>query len=227
MRSRIMRHIIGLAGCKRVGKDTCADFLVAHHGFLKYSLADPIKEVCKHMFLFDDEQLWGAEKDVVDPRYGKSPREVMQRLGTDFVRDWIGDDFWINRMRTWADSHNRNIVVADVRFQNEVDAIHAMGGHVLLLSRPSLGPSIDCHKSEACQLNLVDVRLENKYTVPDLQAQLVMVLQELWGGPLPGPLRTDVGSSELFDPAVLTRYFKAPDEPVAEVVPDIIGWRTL
>lgn len=63
--------IVGVSGFAGSGKDTFADRLVERHGFLKISLADPIKEVCKRVFDFTDEQLWGSsnKREEEDLRY--------------------------------------------------------------------------------------------------------------------------------------------------------------
>lgn len=134
-----MRKIlIGLAGCKRCGKDTVADWLVRDHGFVKYAIAGPLKETCKLLFELTDDQLHGDAKDVVDERYGVTPRYLMQRLGTEFVRDTVGQSFWIDRFRRWYESTDATrIVVSDVRFPNEVATIESLGGYVFGLYRPS------------------------------------------------------------------------------------------
>jgi len=48
--------IIGITGKKRSGKDTVASCLVENYMFVKYSLADPIKEACKDIFGFSNNQ---------------------------------------------------------------------------------------------------------------------------------------------------------------------------
>ena len=57
--------IIGILGQKRNGKDTCADYLVEHYNFTKVSFADPIKQILKIMFDFNDEQLYGDKKELI------------------------------------------------------------------------------------------------------------------------------------------------------------------
>lgn len=63
--------IIGISGLAGSGKDTAADFLVKNHGFVRIGLADPLKRICKEVFDFTDEQLWGpsSERDAPDSRY--------------------------------------------------------------------------------------------------------------------------------------------------------------
>ncbi len=66
--------IIGLSGFAGVGKDTIADCLVLQHGFVKMSVADPLKRAARDIFDFTNGQLWGpsAMREAPDTRY---PRE--------------------------------------------------------------------------------------------------------------------------------------------------------
>ena len=61
--------IIGLCGKKRVGKDTFADYLVDNYNFDKYAFANPLKEACRIMFCFNDEQLYGDQKEDFDSNW--------------------------------------------------------------------------------------------------------------------------------------------------------------
>ena len=164
----------GRAGC---GKDTCADVLVERAGFSKLAFATSLKRCCQYIFELADEQLWGATKDVVDPRYSQTPRALMQMLGTDFVRERVAPDFWVSRLLRDAERAPR-AVVADVRFQNEVDAIRHKGGRVYLVRRP--GSRVVCeraaeHSSEqAADLQGFAGVIENDGTLAELRAKVVV-----------------------------------------------------
>ena len=66
--------LIGICGKAGSGKDTVADLLVGRHGFAKVALADPLKRICREVFQFTDEQLWGPseKRNAGDVRF---PRE--------------------------------------------------------------------------------------------------------------------------------------------------------
>jgi hypothetical protein len=68
-------NIIGIAGRAGAGKDTAASTLVTEFGFIKVSLADPLKRICKEVFAFTDEQLWGPSecRNAPDPRFRRRP----------------------------------------------------------------------------------------------------------------------------------------------------------
>lgn len=137
--------LIGIAGRKGVGKDTAADFLVSTFGYHKRAFADPIKETITRLFRLSPSQLEGDNKEVIDPRHGLSPRQMMQRFGTDMFRNMIKDSFWVDYFVEWyREHHDSDVVVPDVRFQNEVDAIQNLGGMVILVKRTS-SESLDRH----------------------------------------------------------------------------------
>lgn len=137
--------IIGLSGKAGAGKDTVAGFLVWNHQFESIALADPMKKFCKEMFGFSREQLWGpsSARNAVDPRYGISPREALQKLGTEWGRACY-ENVWVDYAMKQAQFRLHSIacsgvVITDVRFKNEYDAIKKAGGRVWRIIRPSSG----------------------------------------------------------------------------------------
>ena len=95
-----------------------------------------IKRSFKTLFLFTDEQLHGPLKNTVDPRWGKSPRELMQTIATDVLRDTVSKTFFIQhldyRLQTMASDV---VLVADVRFANEQAFLKARGATLIHLRR--------------------------------------------------------------------------------------------
>lgn len=150
--------IIGITGRAGSGKSTVAGILVRDHGFVAVSLADGIKRICRDVFHFTDAQLWGpsSERDKPDMRYLSggvvlTPRRALQTLGTEWGRA-LYENVWIDHALRAADillsseggyeyrpeegltkrhaivSGVKGIIIPDVRFPNEVDAIRAQGG---------------------------------------------------------------------------------------------------
>ena len=95
-------QIIGVSGLAGAGKDQVATYLVEDFGFVRMSLADPLKQICRRVYAFTDEQLWGPSqfRNGPDSRYPRpdgtflSPREALQTLGTEWGRSCYPD--------TWA-----------------------------------------------------------------------------------------------------------------------------
>lgn len=117
--------IVGLIGKKGHGKDTFADYLVQHYDFVKLSFAEPLKKVCKELFLLTDEQLYDPmEKEKVDERWGKSPRQLMQIIGTDILRKYYDEKIWVNLLLKKMEHYKgKNIVICDIRHPNELDLV--------------------------------------------------------------------------------------------------------
>jgi hypothetical protein len=147
--------LVGLLGQKRSGKDTSADYIVEKYNFTKLAYADPLKEISKILFFFDDEQLHGNDKEVVDKFWKTKPRDLYQYMGTDIMRrdinkimPHIGEDFWVIHMEKRLDeSETGNKIISDLRYQNEIDQIHKLGGIVIKIIRPNI-QSNDTHESE-------------------------------------------------------------------------------
>lgn len=171
--------IIGLVGKKQVGKDTVANYLVQHYGFLKHAFAAPLKDACKILFLLEPRQMNDNRlKEKKDLRWGKSPREIMQLVGTDLFRDHVDVNFWVRHMEIWIDEHpNENIVVSDVRFQNEANLIKKKGGILWSIERNTL--LNDDHKSETQKIDPVDNILFNNLGVTELYRQIDLSIKNL------------------------------------------------
>ena len=82
--------LIGFIGRKSSGKDTSADYLIERYNYYKVAFGDPVKNVCKQLFLLSNEQLTDHTlKETIDNRWGISPRVMFQRIGTEFGQDYI------------------------------------------------------------------------------------------------------------------------------------------
>lgn len=128
-------NITLLCGFKRAGKDTVADVLSKHYDYTHYKISTPLKETLKILFNFNDSQLEGDLKDVVDPKINKTPRDVMKYVGTNMFQHQIqelipniGRNFWIDTLldritsRHFSIESMQNIVVSDLRFTHECNA---------------------------------------------------------------------------------------------------------
>jgi hypothetical protein len=139
--------IVGFVGFIGSGKDTAADYLVNFHGYRRESFANTLKDAVSVVFGWDRTMLEGRTTQAREwreqpdewwsKRLGKdiTPRQILQYWGTDVLRQHFHDDIWIasleNKMRKTSD----NIVISDVRFPNEIKAIHNAGGMVVRVKR--------------------------------------------------------------------------------------------
>ena len=152
--------IVGLIGAKRTGKTTCAEYLINNYKFESIAFADPIKQACKIIFDFDEEQLEGKYKETVDERWGITPRQAFQIMGTDFFRQFlpenhkefekvVGNKMWIKRLMIWCEKNKeKNIVISDIRFPNEAEEVKKMGGILIKITNPKVNINKDSHISE-------------------------------------------------------------------------------
>jgi hypothetical protein len=171
---------IGLLGNAGSGKDTLADYLVNDKEYIKYNFADPIKEISKIIFNLSDEQLY-CSKDIIDERWGLSPRIIFQRIGTEFGQYKIYDLFpelkdkiayrglWLKLFEVFLEANkDKNIVIADVRFKHEVDFLKKHNFNIIKINREN--NKNDSHISEK-EINLiknVDYEINNNSTKEDL-----------------------------------------------------------
>ena len=153
-------QIVGVTGKKFNGKDTVADYLCDHHGYVKFSFAAPLKRMCQELFDFSDAQIHTELKEEIDKDWNVSPRTVLQYVGTDLFRNQInniipqvGQNFWIHILikkiqREIQNNPNIKIVISDMRFCNELDSINGLNNSTTIkVIRPSIN-SIDTHSSE-------------------------------------------------------------------------------
>ena len=172
--------LIGLTGKARSGKDTIASYLWHSAGFTRIAFADPLKLAAQNIFGLTDGQTWDDElKEIVIDRIGMSPRQIFQKLGTEAVRDVFGEDTWLKRWMVgyslFKDSDD--IVVPDVRFDNECSMLKSLGGIIVEVRRgPGLVGSTGTHASERGLATLPDFVIENDSTLDDLYAQVDLVV---------------------------------------------------
>lgn len=122
--------IIGFAGRAGAGKTTAAQHLVQHHGFERVRFAGPLKAMMRALGCTEEEVDGARKEQPCDLLGGRTPRQAMQWLGTEWGRDMIAPDLW-TRAWEYAAAGKSRVVVDDVRFPNEVEAIRQLGGVVV------------------------------------------------------------------------------------------------
>lgn len=171
--------LIGLNGRKQAGKDTVfartahimrdvvpverasfADLLYQSAAaalgvtveFLQTFKSDPRARVVVVMPTHDGDEVVRFEQTI---------REFLQRYGTEAHREIFGDDFWVEQVRLAHEG--RIVMVTDVRFPNEAEAVRKAGGVVVEVVGPMGRVTDDAHASEApLPAELVDVTITNK-----------------------------------------------------------------
>lgn len=175
-----MKVLIGVSGKMQHGKDAFAFALTQLFGFRRAAFADSLKAACGEIFGFSTEQMYGAEKETPDPYWNLTPRDVMQRFGTEAMRSTFGADIWVRSlMRTIEAQPLAFWVVPDVRFPNEAEAIKAAGGIVVRIERPT-GAAASTHISELAldSWQGFDALIKNDGSLQDLEDKAAQLF--LW-----------------------------------------------
>lgn len=179
--------LIGLTGRARSGKDTAANYLAAQFGLLVYALASPLKLALLDMLNLPGSALEGPAKEQPLPWLGKSPRELMQLLGTEWGRNLVHPQLWLMLADMNLSNHleampqAQGFVISDVRFDNEADWIRAKGGAVVHLHRQDAA-EVAAHSSESgITPGAHDLFITNDGSLNDLYQTLdeVMALLQL------------------------------------------------
>ena len=167
-----MKHIIAVAGNgPRAGKSTVAKmvrnaveiFTTDDRELYRPIVITPIAETLKSMLRditgYDDYDAVANDDKTAHPDSlcGKSVREALQTLGTEWGRKCIGSDIWINN---WIKNHwegafyeNTFCIIDDLRFPNELKKLKELGAYIIYVVRDAVETT--SHESEG-QINQDD-----------------------------------------------------------------------
>lgn len=186
-----MINLIGITGRISSGKNTVADIIKEESGYaweLK-AYAYKLKLICSIILNVPVEKF--EDREFKQSRLGEewgniTVREMLQKIGTDCMRDGLTENVWTNSLFTeyqkipykyinQMDSFRfPNWVVTDVRFPNEAEEIKARGGIIIKVVRPSeLEENSESIKSHASETSMDDYEcdfyLQNNGTLEQLR----------------------------------------------------------
>ena len=171
--------IIGLSGYARSGKDTVADHLVSTYDFAQYSFAASMKEAMYRLNpIVHSDSIGPLRYQALVDVYGLDKvkethpevRRLLQVFGTEVGRDMFGKNFWVDLVLNNLKSFH--VVISDVRFTNEADAIRAKGGQIWRVNRVGIGP-VTGHSSEIDLDNYdFDLVINNNSDIESLNRQV-------------------------------------------------------
>jgi hypothetical protein len=185
----IKNNIIGITGYAQHGKNTTGDVLVNEYGYAQFAFADGLREMALRL-----NPIVGRRRSGVGSRYDrlsdvvasdgwetakKRPevRRILQVIGTECVRDMVGEDSWVRVLeRKLTNFSGDKAVITDVRFPNEAAWVHQMGGEmwrVVRIATPD-GKAFDnglgtSHPSEMYVADLPVDRVIKAVTVDELR----------------------------------------------------------
>lgn len=181
------KRIIVLTGKSQSGKSLIAKHLSRIHGFVRYRIADTLKSMLK-AFGLDGEEIDGGLKECVcEMLLGKTPRYAMQTLGTEWGRNFIHKDIWINKLcKDIKQSIYINVSIDDLRFLNEREVLFREFGEenvfIIRIIRDSVIYSGNKHVSET-EMDQIDVdwTVYNNGTVEDLYKSIDQIIDVKYG----------------------------------------------
>lgn len=182
--------ILGLGHSSRVGKDTAALALCRDLSYKRVAFADPLRELALqadplvtssvmatnvgagkgHLSWVVHGLTWEGAKDSYP-----EVRKFLVNLG-EGARKVFGDDFWVQQALRNVKKGDR-VVFSDVRYPNEAEAIHKLGGKLIRVDRPGASPqgSSDHALDDYMDWDLV---VPNGGTVQDLERAVVSAVRE-------------------------------------------------
>lgn len=207
--------LIGLHGKARSGKDTTAQFILeqaegdsfaarrdAFADRLKISAAralgfqgdeseclmfcNDLKVAGRIELVWDNQVFNDLSENTTWEEWGISGREYLQYYGTEAHRQVFADDFWVDACLPLDLDHSGEIlVITDVRFENEAERIHELGGEVWHILR-SGDAAFDNHASERpLPVRLIDNTLVNNRDLDHLRDLALSRMERLIYSPTP------------------------------------------
>jgi hypothetical protein len=187
-----MVKIIGFHGIAGAGKDTAA-FAIKEleQNTDVFAFAGPLKEACKILFNFSHDQLHHpVVKEELDERWEKSPRQILQWLGTDILRNHINQDFFVMNMKQRIEASQAEfIIISDVRFDNEAEFIRSLGGKVIKIERNMTKNDGKTTKhsghitERGISSNLIDAVIENNASIEEFKTNVMLSIKFLFKKP--------------------------------------------
>ena len=171
---------IGLIGLKRAGKSEFGNISVKEFGYKELAFADELKKYAK--LLFPDHF-----------KNNDKPVKLLQDFGEGMRK--IDTDIWVKLLANNFDKlelDELNVVVTDVRHQNEVDYLKSKGFTIVKIennisdiidrcraTESDFEPNLLLHESEQLALrdDIADITIENKGTLEEYQNKVRNFLQ--------------------------------------------------
>lgn len=201
-------RLVGLTGAAGCGKDTLAG-LMESGVWTRVAFADALKDLCIEFLGLSHADVYTQEgKMRRNEFWGMTNREILQRVGTEAMRNGFDKDVWVKmaelKIRRFL-SEGRKVMVTDCRFDNEAQMVLRLGGLVYEIRRngneSNLSESEQRHASEqGISHKYVTGMLLNDRSIPYLKDEFINAVAEFSGkhSRLIGMLETAAGSHPEF-----------------------------
>ena len=193
--------IISVTGKIGSGKDTIAEIIKQISPYYNWEvkkfagklkvIAEILTGVPKHHF--EDQEF---KKRDMAPEWGMTYRELLQKLGTDALRNGLHENVWVNSL--FADyqantvavgtsefditekDEDPNWIITDTRFPNEIEAVKKYKGIAIKVVRDTGNTVGVTHESETALDNYTnwDYVIENNGTLDELRSKVISILEK-------------------------------------------------
>ena len=146
-----MKKIIALTGCAGSGKDTTANYIIKNYdNWEKGSFACTLKDAVSAIFGWDRKMLAGdtpEDREIRETKdkywsekfgYDVTPRIILQKFGTDCLRNYLHKNIWVDSLEKKIKDTNKNIIITDCRFKNEIEMLKSLGATFIRVTRDTL-----------------------------------------------------------------------------------------
>ena len=183
-----MIKLVALTGAAGSGKSTVAKYLSegrhSHYGsnvpFVRTKFSGTLKKMLMQIPNVTIDMIEGKLKEEPQELFGgKTPREVMQTLGTEWGRASVYSKIWLD---SWERSvcDLTYVVVEDLRYLNEAELVKNRGGEIWRIKRPDY--QCNGHISETEMKGIEpDLTISNSGSLGELHAMIDNILAP-WSG---------------------------------------------
>lgn len=195
--------IVSITGKIGSGKDTIADIIMQYtpyHDWEIKKFAGKLKVIAEILtgvpkINFEDQEF---KKQDMPPEWGMTYRDLLQKLGTEAMRNGLHENVWVNSLFAdykplddtlrasmgnvidYSDCVFPNWIITDCRFPNEMEAVKKRGGLAIKVVRDSGNTIGTAHASETALDNYTkwDYIIDNNGTLEDLKQQIISILEK-------------------------------------------------
>lgn len=191
-------RLLGVGGYAGSGKDTVAAHLVSKYGWTRDAFADRLRKGLLALDPIIDARIslggnfWGLVRlsEIINEMgWDKAKREypeirkLQQRYGDEAGRQIHGKDCWVDalfydhRDTEWL-RYPKPLVIPDVRYPNEIEAIRNRGGLLLWVDRPGVGP-VNSHASDnSVSFKDFDYTVVNDTTIEAMNQKIDVLMKD-------------------------------------------------
>lgn len=150
------------------GKTTLARTIADCEGAEVISFAEPMRSMVESLFKYTDSDFYDwykRRKEDTEPTLKTSIRHMMRTLGTEWGRNCIRENFWVDIAKNRIESTDASVVVIDdLRFQNEYVMLNNLSANFVKIIRLLVAKEPEHASDGALKNYYFDLVIENAGT---------------------------------------------------------------